>query len=149
MEVQLANAAVPEEKQRGFTYLANVINNKENLDKLEWKPFREGIEIHPIVIAPKRGETKEEYPSTFSCALLRYQPGASAPEHIHNGYEIVIPILGCQDDRTGGSHMGSIIVNTPGSHHTPSSTEGCVVFVAYEKPVRFLHAYEKHKHYDF
>jgi len=69
--------------------------------------------------------------------LLKYEPGATVPEHIHTGNEHVIILKGKQEDRLGTNEAGTFIVNRTGTRHAIVSEEGCIVLVIYEKPVSF------------
>lgn len=93
---------------------------------LPFKPFRDGIEICPIV----EGEP--------ALAILKYQPGASVPLHMHQGLEVICVLAGSQSDETGTYEAGTVITNAPGSQHSVWSEEGCVVLIQWTKPVAFL-----------
>ncbi len=92
----------------------------------EFKPFREGIEISIL------------YEGDSTLALLKYQPGATAPLHLHNGLETVIILEGSQRDEEGHYPQGSCVMNPPGYQHSVTSDLGCVVFIHWAKPVEFL-----------
>ena len=79
--------------------------------KLVWRHFVTGVQIHRLWGAPH----------TRSGALLRYAPGSKVPRHRHEEYP-------------AGTH----VINQPGSSHSVSSPEGCVVFVVWERPNTFL-----------
>lgn len=90
---------------------------------LDFEPFREGIEIAHLL----KGEP--------ALAVLRYQPGAAVPRHIHVGAETVLVLDGSQTDERGTYHAGSLVVNTEGSSHDVFSRNGCVVLVQWAKPI--------------
>lgn len=96
-------------------------------DGVPWAPFRTGVEIFRLYM----GE------DGHSAALLRYQPGASVPMHEHPGYEHILILSGSQIDDHGTHPVGTLLVNPPGSAHTVSSPDGCVVLAIWERPVRF------------
>jgi anti-sigma factor ChrR (cupin superfamily) len=96
--------------------------------KLVWHPFAPGIEIHRL------WGTSD----TRSGALLRYAAGAKGPRHRHEGTELVYVLIGKQRDERGEYATGAEVVNPPGSVHSVSSPEGCVVFVVWERPNTFL-----------
>lgn len=98
-------------------------------DSHDWQPFRDGVDIIPIY-----GDRNEG----CSSALLRYQPGASVPLHTHSGHEHLLILKGSQTDGRGIYRRGTFIVNKPGSNHSVSSKEGCVVLVIWESPIRFV-----------
>jgi len=98
------------------------------LDHLEWQEFQPGVRRHLIY---------QDKSTQCLAVLLKYDPGASVPEHIHTGNEHVIILKGSQHDRLGTNGAGTLIVNRTGTRHSIVSEEGCVVLVIYEKPVSF------------
>ncbi len=98
-------------------------------DEHTWGPFHPGIDIQWLY---KTG------PDGPQAALLRYQPGASAPLHEHTGYEHVLTLDGDEYDHLGHYPAGTLAINPPGSRHEVHSDHGCVVLIVWEKPVRFL-----------
>lgn len=109
-----------------FSSLAGVARGHSDA---AWEPFREGIEILPLHGVGGAG---------VSAALLRYQPGASAPEHRHAGFEHIYVLQGSQRDQRGVYPAGTLVVNPPGTTHWVASDEGCVVLIIWERPVEFL-----------
>lgn len=95
---------------------------------LSFSPFREGIEICWLHDEGENGGS----------ALLRYEPGASAPLHLHQGLETVIVLEGSQSDERGIYRTGSVVTNPPGYRHSVLSEEGCVVLICWAKPVAFV-----------
>jgi len=97
-------------------------------ERVDWEPFREGIEIYPI------------YKSEHGCsaALLRYAPGARAPMHEHLGYEHILVLTGEQNDERHAYAHGTLVISPPGTSHSIYSEHGCVVLAIWEKPVSFL-----------
>lgn len=93
---------------------------------MRFEPFREGIEICTLMA----GEP--------GLALLRYQPGASAPLHLHQGHETIVVLEGEQADENGRYPQGTVIVNPPGTRHSVWSEPGCVVLIQWNLPVRFI-----------
>ncbi len=98
--------------------------------KIPWQPFRDGVEIHYLY------QSRDSKESQASAALLRYQPGATVPAHIHTGYEHVLVLDGSQSDANGTHKQGSLVINPPGSQHDIVSHDGCIVLIVWEKPVR-------------
>jgi anti-sigma factor ChrR (cupin superfamily) len=96
-------------------------------DRADWPWFRPGIRIK--VLWERDGET---------VALLAYDPGAAAPWHEHAGEEEIMVLEGFQEDAKGRYGPGSYIVNKAGSKHTVSSPGGCLVWIHWRQPVRFL-----------
>jgi anti-sigma factor ChrR (cupin superfamily) len=99
-----------------------------DLEKLDWKPFHEGVEIYRIYGDGVTGP---------SAALLRYRPGAIVPRHRHEGLEHITILQGDQSDDHDTVHAGTLIVNTPGTTHQIISRNGCIALVLWEKPVTF------------
>ena len=95
-------------------------------EKLSWEPFRPGVEIHRLYSSGEKGS---------SAALLKYEPGASVPNHLHTGYEHIIVLSGEQSDRQGTHTAGTLVINEPGSQHDIISKSGCIVLIVWEKPV--------------
>lgn len=93
---------------------------------LAWEPFRPGVEIHRLYPAE---------PDGAAAALLRYQPGASVPRHLHTGFEHILVLSGSQTDDNDTYGVGTLVVNPPGTRHTVSSPEGCIVLAIWAKPV--------------
>ena len=91
-----------------------------------FRPFRDGVDI---------SEIKTGMPAA---AVLRYQPKASIPYHMHRGLETIIILEGVQSDEFGDYPTGSVILNPEGTKHSVWSTEGCVVLIHWQKPVRFI-----------
>ncbi|WOD40614.1 cupin domain-containing protein [Nodosilinea sp. E11] len=94
--------------------------------ELDWQPFRSGVDIHRLYPAE---------PDGAAAALLRYQPGASVPRHLHTGFEHIFVLSGSQTDANGTYPAGTLVVNPPGTRHTVSSSEGCIVLAIWAKPV--------------
>ena len=102
-------------------------------DTLPWQPFsadqRDKVGI--IWLFDSRAAT----PPGSAAALLRYQPGARGALHLHPGYELIFVLEGTLETASGILHAGTLEVCTPGSVHSPSSVQGCVLLVVWEKPV--------------
>jgi len=94
-----------------------------------WQKFREGVDMVPLYGDAKQG---------CSCALLRYQPGAEIPRHMHVGMEFLFILRGSQTDERGHYTAGSFLINPATTSHEIVSEEGCVVLAIWEKPVQFI-----------
>lgn len=95
---------------------------------LAFTPFRDGIEIAHLY----------EDASGASAAVLRYAPGASAPLHVHQGFEHVLILEGGQSDEFGDYGVGDLTVNPPGLRHSLTSPNGCVALLIWQQPVKFV-----------
>lgn len=62
-------------------------------------------------------------------SIVRYAPGSHFSPHVHTGGEEFIVLDGVFQDEHGDFPIGSYIRNPPQSSHTPSSDQGCVIFV--------------------
>lgn len=62
-------------------------------------------------------------------SLVRYEPGASFPEHPHPDGEEILVLSGTFCDQTGAYGPGSYLVNPEGFVHAPFTEEGCTIFV--------------------
>jgi anti-sigma factor ChrR (cupin superfamily) len=109
--------------------IANVAAMVAHPESVPWRRFREGIEIHRL---HGNGD------SGTSTALLRYAPGASVPQHVHRGHEHIFVLAGSQSDERGHHRAGTLVVNAPGTRHSVSSAEGCIVLAIWEQPVVFI-----------
>lgn len=111
----------------------NLIGMDFDDPQFEWQAFRDGVDIITLY-----GDTSQG----CSSALLRYQPGARIPEHMHVGVEFLLILRGSQADERGHYSAGTFLINPSASSHEILSEEGCVVLAVWEKPVRFIHKEE-------
>jgi len=93
---------------------------------LPFAPFRDGIDIAWL----REGEP--------GIAVLRYEPGASVPLHMHPDVEMILVLDGAQSDALGTYGAGDLVINPPGSQHSVISDKGCIVLLMWSKPVVFL-----------
>ncbi len=111
---------------------ANLLEQVKRLhDPDDWTAFRPGVTAHWLYREGNGGP---------AAVFLRYAPGARVAEHEHVGYEHVLVLEGDQFDEHGSYPQGSLVVNPPGTRHSPGSVGGCVALLIYEKAVRFLGA---------
>jgi len=96
---------------------------------LAFAPFRPGVEMCKLV---------DGGDDAASVAVLRYQPGAAVPWHLHQGLETVLVLEGSQSDEGGCYQAGSIVFNKAGTEHSVWSDDGCVVLIQWERPVLIL-----------
>jgi len=124
------------DNNRGYTFINNMFDVKE-LEKLEFKPFKEGIEIFRIF--PKDNEILSNGDEVTSTGILKFKKGAKVPEHLHPGYEILIPLTGTQkDSRFGTYDPKSMLINHPNSTHSAFvQDENTYLFAVWQKPVIF------------
>jgi anti-sigma factor ChrR (cupin superfamily) len=98
----------------------------QNLQQLVFEPFREGVTAHWL---------RHEFPQL---ALPKYEPGATVPLHLHTGLETIFVLSGDQTDERGTITEGDFAMNIPGSQHSVSSKDGCLVLLQWEKPIQFI-----------
>jgi anti-sigma factor ChrR (cupin superfamily) len=94
----------------------------------EWPELRPGVRIRVLCDGPAPGERT---------ALLRYDPGAHVPRHLHPGQEWLLVLEGTQEDDTGAYGPGTWISNPPGTFHQVKSPDGCLVLIHWNAPVEF------------
>jgi predicted ChrR family anti-sigma factor len=97
--------------------------------KVQWEPFHQGVRICRLQGDPA---------SAPAAALLMYEAGASVPRHTHQGWEYILVLSGSQEDEHGVYESGTLKVNSPGSSHNVSSSQGCVVLAIWERSVKFV-----------
>jgi hypothetical protein len=62
-------------------------------------------------------------------SIVRYSPGSAFTAHTHGGGEEYLVLEGVFQDEQGDHGIGRYVRNPPGSHHTPRSAQGAVIFV--------------------
>lgn len=62
-------------------------------------------------------------------SIVSYDPNSKFSSHIHTGGEEFIVLEGVFQDEHGDFPVGSYVRNPPQSSHTPSSDDGCMIFV--------------------
>ena len=62
-------------------------------------------------------------------SLVRYAPASAFPAHGHALGEEFLVLDGVFSDEHGDYPAGTYVRNPPGSHHTPRTAPGCIIFV--------------------
>ncbi len=62
-------------------------------------------------------------------SLVKYPAGSTFPAHQHGAGEEFLVLEGVFSDEFGDYPAGTYVRNPPGSAHSPSSREGCLIFV--------------------
>ena len=62
-------------------------------------------------------------------SIVRYAPGSAFSAHTHSGGEEFLVLDGTFSDEMGDFPKGMYVRNPVGSSHTPSSAQGCTIFV--------------------
>ncbi|RFB79771.1 cupin domain-containing protein [Methylovirgula sp. 4M-Z18] len=96
---------------------------------LAFEPFRDGITAHWLLRGDRAGP---------SIAVLKYEPGAGVPRHLHVGLETIVILEGTQSDENGDYPAGSVVLNPVGTEHSVWTKEGCVVLIQWGLPVIIL-----------
>lgn len=113
----------------GARILLNIFTTGYSSNNYTWQPLRAGVDIAVLY----SGSNDEP-----AAALLRYAPGAQIPLHEHRGYEHILILRGSQSDEHGEYGPGEMIISPPGTRHTVTSEEGCLVLAIWQTPVRFV-----------
>jgi anti-sigma factor ChrR (cupin superfamily) len=109
--------------------IAGLFGAQTDWTRFPWQPFREGVELARLYGDADAGP---------SMALLRYQPGARVPKHVHQGLEHIIVLAGSQEDDDGVYEVGSVLMHGAKTSHVVRSTTGCVVLAIWAQPVKLL-----------
>lgn len=107
---------------------AELLQRAADPERLHWEPLRPGVEFHALYGRPGQGP---------AAALLRYEPGASVPEHRHIDYEHILVLRGSQRDANAHYPAGTLLVSPPGSRHAVTSDDGCLVLTIWSGPLEF------------
>ena len=100
--------------------------------KMAWKPTQfEKVSIKVLYENEAVGE--------MTC-LLRLDPGASLPMHVHAELEQSYVVAGSITDHDGTAHAGDYVWRRAGSVHENRSDTGAVVLAVYRKPNIFQHS---------
>lgn len=108
-----------------FSLMPEIIENTGS----DWRQLRAGVDLRILF---------EDTDSGYTVGLVRYEPGASVPLHLHPGDEHIYVLSGSQQDERGLYPTGSYIYNPRESMHSVSSKEGCLVLAHWHKPVEFI-----------
>jgi anti-sigma factor ChrR (cupin superfamily) len=108
-----------------FSLSPDMIKNSES----DWQQLQPGVTLRMLYLDAVTG---------YSVGLIRYEPGASVPCHLHVGDEHIYVLSGSQKDEKGIYTAGSYIFNPQGSKHSVRSETGCMVLVHWHKPVQFI-----------
>ncbi len=98
-------------------------------DRIDWQPFKPGVEIHRLYGDGITGP---------AAVLLRYREAATVALHRHTGYEHILVLAGSQRDQNLCAASGTLVINPPETAHSVASDAGCIVLAIYASPVEFL-----------
>jgi anti-sigma factor ChrR (cupin superfamily) len=102
----------------------------------EWKPLtEEGVNTAGIYVKILRFDSIGQRPPTF---LLKFDAGASYPNHRHPGGEEVFVLEG--EVRFGPHHLkkGDYLYTAPGDTHSVFSKSGCEMLFVVPEEVEIL-----------
>jgi quercetin dioxygenase-like cupin family protein len=103
---------------------------------LDWKPLiEEGVKTEGISVKILRFDESQGRPPTF---LLRFEPGASYPNHNHPGGEEVYVLDG--EVRFGPIQLnaGDYLYTPPNATHAVFSRTGCIMLFVVPAEVEVL-----------
>lgn len=84
-----------------------------------WRPgISEGLQVMPLHAF-----------GTEQIALVKWSPGTQFQLHRHWGGEEIFVLDGVFEDEFGSYPQGTWIRNPSGSHHSPFSQSGCLIYV--------------------
>jgi len=112
------------------------MNQLMRSNQTEWKPLiEEGVNTIGINVKVLRFDEATHRSPTF---LLKFEPGASYPNHIHPAGEEVFVLEG--EVRFGPDHLhkGDYLYTSPGATHSVFSKTGCVIMFVVLKNVEIL-----------
>lgn len=96
-------------------------------DSLEWEVLRKGIFSKVLF--------RDDF-RNLQMDLIKLEPGAQSPLHVHTNDEWVYVLEGSMCDETGTYNQGDFLVNKKDTRHIVSAgKEGCLILALYsEKP---------------
>jgi len=104
--------------------------------QVNWKPLvEEGIKTDGIFVKALRFDEAAQRSPTF---LLKFEAGASYPNHDHPAGEEVYVMEG--EVRFGATllHAGDYLFTPPGAKHSVYSEKGCVMLFVVPQEVKIL-----------
>lgn len=91
-------------------------------DASRWQPSpAAGVWRYPL--------ERQQAESGHVTSLVRFEPGACFPEHLHPMGEEFWVLEGTFSDENGDYPAGSYVRHPPGSRHGSFTREGCIIFV--------------------
>lgn len=106
--------------------------------QMDWKPLVEpGVKTEGLFVKVLRFDRKTGRPPTF---LLKFEAGASYPNHTHPGGEEVFVLEG--EVRFGPHALGAgdYLYTPPGAMHPVYSKTGCILFFVVPQEVQITAA---------
>ena len=104
--------------------------------QLDWKPLvEEGVKTDGVYIKVLRFDQATHRPPTF---LLKFDAGASYPNHNHPGGEEVFFLEGSVRFGPDELSAGDYLYTPPGAKHSVFSKSGCIMFFVVPEEVEML-----------
>ena len=102
---------------------------------IDWTPLHEdGVDTEGLSVKVLRLDN-DGRPPTF---LLRFDPGATYPHHVHPGGEEAFVVEGAVRFGSVALQAGDYLYTPPGGTHSVSSASGCVVLFVVPEEVDIL-----------
>lgn len=85
-------------------------------------------------VSPSEGVSRKQFEreaaeSGRTTALVKFEAGARFDSHVHTAGEEIMVLEGVFSDENGDYPAGTYLRHPPGSHHSPYSKDGCIIFV--------------------
>ncbi|MEP7376386.1 MAG: cupin domain-containing protein [Chitinophagaceae bacterium] len=115
---------------------AIIMNQLVRSNETQWNPLlEEAVKTDGISIKVLRFDEATKRPPTF---LLKFEAGASYPNHSHPAGEEVFVLEG--EVRFGSAQLnaGDYLYTAPGATHSAFSKTGCVMLFVVPEEVEFL-----------
>lgn len=104
--------------------------------ELDWKPLvEEGVKTSGVHVKVLRFDASAGRPPTF---LLKFDPGASYPNHTHPGGEEVFVLEGAVRFGSIQLEAGDYLYTPPNETHAVYSRNGCVMLFVVPEEVEIL-----------
>jgi anti-sigma factor ChrR (cupin superfamily) len=116
--------------------MKTIANQLVRSQQATWTPLHEeGLQTNGIFVKLLRFDKAANRPPTF---LLKFEAGASYPNHNHPGGEEVYVLEG--EVRFGPDHLtaGDYLYTAPGNTHSAFSKTGCVLLFVVPQEVEIL-----------
>jgi quercetin dioxygenase-like cupin family protein len=112
------------------------MNQLVRSNKTEWRPLvEEGINTNGIFVKILRFDEATQRPPAF---LLKFEAGASYPNHNHPAGEEIFVMEGEVRFGPDQLHAGDYLYTAPGATHSAFSKTGCVMLFVVPEEVEVL-----------
>ena len=112
------------------------LNQLVRSNQIQWKALvEEGVNTQGIFAKVLRFDEVEQRPPPF---LLKFEAGASYPNHNHPGGEEIFVLEGEVRFGPDQLHAGDYLFTAPGETHSAFSKTGCVMLFVVPEEVEIL-----------